>query len=317
MGMDTLGGSRAAVEGAEIELRRAWDDVIRWLRGRKSIDAIAKLIAEGRLTEIVTDDDLRRAGDALAGESWKHYRDAADQVAGYIGDELDTLIVYDQTDRLAVKRMEENRLRMVGGFTAEQRDVVRAVLVDQVRDSVNPRVAARAIRGSIGLTPTQLEHVGNYRRALEGGDIGNALGRELRDARSDRTLEAVAAGKKSLSPTQIDTMVDRYRENYIDYRAEVIARKESMRAVHEGNADAWAQAERRGEVQADQMVQQWHAASGPRTRDSHRAMNGQRVKLGEAFTTGAGISIRYPGDPDAPIEETAQCRCSVSRRFVA
>lgn len=53
----------------------------------------------------------------------------------------------------------------------------------------------------------------------------------------------------------------------------------------------------------------WNTMRDGRVRDSHQTMQGQRRHLREPFTTGAGTRIAYPGDPTAPIEEWAACRC--------
>ena len=72
-----------------------------------------------------------------------------------------------------------------------------------------------------------------------------------------------------------------------------------------------------GDVDTDELVQEWHSAGDGRVRDSHRhvtaAATGLRTKsMDDVWLTVDGNRLRYPGDPDAPVEETAQCRCVVS-----
>jgi hypothetical protein len=43
----------------------------------------------------------------------------------------------------------------------------------------------------------------------------------------------------------------------------------------------------------------------------HWKMNGQKRKMGVPFRLPSGVEIRYPGDPEAPIGETINCRCSM------
>lgn len=43
----------------------------------------------------------------------------------------------------------------------------------------------------------------------------------------------------------------------------------------------------------------------------HERMDGKTIALGDYFTTPLGNRVRYPGDPSAPIEETANCRCTI------
>jgi len=52
----------------------------------------------------------------------------------------------------------------------------------------------------------------------------------------------------------------------------------------------------------------WVAHHDHRTRTTHRIANGQTVPLDSEFIVG-GFPLMYPGDPTAPMEETASCRC--------
>lgn len=66
-------------------------------------------------------------------------------------------------------------------------------------------------------------------------------------------------------------------------------------------------------------MQGWFVANGfivhnstpdARTRETHRAADGQTRTVGEPFTVG-GASLKYPGDPSAPPAEVIGCRCVV------
>lgn len=52
------------------------------------------------------------------------------------------------------------------------------------------------------------------------------------------------------------------------------------------------------------------------TRHSHAAMNGQKRRMGVPFTSGNGYELRYPGDHNAPAEETVQCVCVKTTRIL-
>lgn len=58
----------------------------------------------------------------------------------------------------------------------------------------------------------------------------------------------------------------------------------------------------------------WLATEDSRTRPSHRAADGQTVKIGETFNVG-GSKLRYPGDPLGAAEDCINCRCSVAYNF--
>ena len=55
------------------------------------------------------------------------------------------------------------------------------------------------------------------------------------------------------------------------------------------------------------LQKEWMATLDGRTRDSHRDMDGEKVKTNEKFSNG----LRYPGDPDGSPAETYNCRCTM------
>lgn len=54
----------------------------------------------------------------------------------------------------------------------------------------------------------------------------------------------------------------------------------------------------------------WVAHHDERTRHTHLAANGQTVAIDDPFIVG-GAALAFPGDPSAPMEEVANCRCSM------
>ena len=56
---------------------------------------------------------------------------------------------------------------------------------------------------------------------------------------------------------------------------------------------------------------EWLSTPGGRTRETHAAANHQVVGMNETFNIG-GFPARYPGDPQLPIRERAQCRCALA-----
>ena len=55
------------------------------------------------------------------------------------------------------------------------------------------------------------------------------------------------------------------------------------------------------------VEKQWLAALDPRTRGSHRHLDGETVELDKEFSNG----LKYPGDPDGPASEVYNCRCTL------
>jgi HK97 family phage portal protein len=52
----------------------------------------------------------------------------------------------------------------------------------------------------------------------------------------------------------------------------------------------------------------WHSQTDKKVRATHRKLHGRTIYTRNAFKV-KGMSIRYPGDPDAPLSEVINCRC--------
>jgi hypothetical protein len=237
--------------------------------------------------------------------------DAGESTALVLEDGLG-VIDFDPTNTRAVQRMQENKLRLVREFTDEQRRATRQALTRGIEEGANPRVQARAFRDSIGLTQRQEAAVANYRRFLIEND-SRALERNLRDHRYDRSVERAIREDRPLGRQQINRMVERYRQRYVRYRSEVIARTESLGVVHEGTDEMYRQAIDAGRIQPQKMKRFWIIAGDDRMRESHDSMQVSEVRgIEEPFISGKGNLLRFPGDPAAPSTETIQCRCAVT-----
>ncbi len=202
----------------------------------------------------------------------------------------------------------------------DQRTMIREYLRAGLEKGNNPRTVALDIvgrigpngtrqGGAIGLTSSQAQWVRNYADELASDNPQQALVRLLRDKRFDKTILKAADSGEPLSADQIQLMVQAYTNRALRYRAENIARTEAMSALHESQNQAIEQAVASGAIQSSAVTYIWNTAEDSRVRDSHEAMDKQRVSRGESFITGNGIPLRYPGDPEGPPEEIINCRC--------
>lgn len=278
---------------------------------------LADLIERGQTEEAIT--RLAHIAERLANETNVTFLTAGQSAAEFLTSANVGRIVFDIVNERAVAAMQANRLEMVREFTNEQRRATQTALLAAVEGGINPRDAARNFRQSIGLTERQWVAVNNYRRALEAvgrddAQAAEALQRELRDRRSDRSVRRAIANSKPLPKDRIDRMVEHYTQRFIRYRSEVIGRTEALRAVHQGNEEAYQQAIDAGHIEAEQLRRTWETRVDGRERDTHLLLNGQENRWGEPWQTRNG-PIRYPGDPQAPAAETIQCRCSISTRI--
>lgn len=310
---------RALMALFERAMQHGWIDAADWVRDQNSLgDIEARLIRGDYANAVVGMDD---AALKIAADIHDNYVTAGKQAADWLDAKIDDKLVrFDQQAPQIIARAKANQLELVQGFREERYQVAQQIthraLVEGAQGGINPRRVAQDFRDSIGLSAQQEQWVANYRRSLESGDYLRATGYELSSGHADRTLRSYDSQGKTLTPAQIDDYTERYRQNALDYRAETIARTESLRNTNQGAVDAIQQAVDRGDVESGILIKTWHA--GPATRDareSHQRMDGVPAKWGEDFVLPDGVAMSQPGDPRGGAENTANCRCTISTSF--
>jgi hypothetical protein len=309
-------GTQRMLRSATTRTGQAWLELIASLRAANPADQLA-----ARLHAPLAGVDI--AVGQFAASVHQVYLGAGQAEARWLGTELERtpatvakkLIAFDVLDEDAVSWAGRNRLDLIREVSAEVRQLIAAALEEGARTGANPLDVARMFRDSIGLTEYQLERVASYRRALESGDLPRALAAELGDGRYDRSLQAAFDRGDAIPPARIEQMVARYRANWIQFRAETIARTQGLRAAHQGSEALFWQAVDRGTIEAQQIERRWLHHDRAGDRPGHRQMHGMTRGLGEAFETPDGVELLYPCDPDAPPEETIQCTCAVATRL--
>ncbi len=206
-------------------------------------------------------------------------------------------------------------------FVQQISDNTREGMIETLRANViagnNPRKTARDFRDSIGLTRRQKQSVNNFRRLLEEGDP-EALTRQLRDKRFDKTVKDLIDGKR-VPQAKIDKMVNRYNERFLKKRSQDVARTESLRAVSMGEQASLQQAWDEGKVNPN-LRKFWIFTKDLRTRDEHRdvpSLNNEQkgIPVNEDFQTPLG-PLAMPRDPKGRAANVINCRCSVGYRLV-
>lgn len=128
-------------------------------------------------------------------------------------------------------------------------------------------------------------------------DVTDALAKALTSAEGFSVQSLTEAVQTQLEKLSADLTT---RVDDIPARAQTIARTEV--ASVQGTA-------RQNEMRALGLTQhRWVSEQNDATRDSHRELNGKVRTIGESFLD--GVTLRWPGDPDAPVGEVANCRCA-------
>lgn len=107
----------------------------------------------------------------------------------------------------------------------------------------------------------------------------------------------------------IDKMTNELQDlfnNWESYRSERIARTETTRAANDGAVKLY----RHWGIEQ----KEWLSTNDDRTRETHLAghgLDGQIVDIDKPFKTENGVELMQPGDSNAPLTETVNCRCTV------
>jgi hypothetical protein len=307
-------------------LGRAFVDSVYNLRSAAHVEQIARMLDAGNIdgavrATAIDSVSFRPYDKAIADAFEAGGKHTADLIPVQTTPEGFRVVVqFDVRNRAAEYWLKEHSSTQIKGILDDQRAMVRDFLTKGMAAGNNPRTTAldlvgrigasgRREGGVIGLSSSQVEWVNNYAADLASDDPTAALTRSLRDARFDSAVINASESGEPLAPDLIESMVDSYTNRALRYRAESIARTESMAALHEAQSQAMDQAIESGAVTQDQVSYIWNTAGDDRVRPSHETMDGQEVAMGEMFTTGDGAQLEYPGDPNGPPEEIIACRC--------
>jgi hypothetical protein len=169
-------------------------------------------------------------------------------------------------------------------ITATTRQAVQQVLRAGWNAGTAPRPLARQIRDVIGLTPRQAQTIERLRGQLQ------------------------AQGK---TVAQVQRSVEQATTKALRYRAETIARTESLTLANRGSFETTTQAVRRGYIDEQRLRRFWLVTEGKNTCAeclAIPAMNPDGVGLYEEFQTGQGTLLFPPLHPN--------CRCTVTTNVV-
>jgi hypothetical protein len=216
---------------------------------------------------------------------------------------------FDKMNPAVRQHMQDYTLNRIREISDEQRQAVRSVLQGAIADGAAPATMAQQIKETIGLTVAQAAMVQSFRKQLDALDP-NALNRQLRDKRFDRTVQKAIDTGTPLSDAQVNKMVDAYHRRFVALRAMTIARTEALRAANYGNL---AGMRRFLDAHPDStVIKTWKATEDERTRETHRELDGRQVLgIDTPFLTSTGDIIRWPHDDTAPASQVCNCRCTL------
>jgi len=266
----------------EPSVRRLFIEGIQNLRDQADIDALKKAIEQqnqGAILQILQSQDTYFAtSEALLEAINEAAKDRS------ILPEVAAVLVWDALRPRNVQFLREYRTGFISGVDQKTQNGIRQIILDTFRYGGTTDEQAKRIKDLIGLTERQAIAVTNYRNML------------------------VSEGKTA---SQVERFVTAYRNRQLRYRATVIARTETIRAVNAGIYAATRQAIDDGLISNPRFV--WVTVPDDRLCEWCASLEGAEVGLEENYRAtvnrpvGGALTYTTQYPPLHP-----NCRCVIS-----
>lgn len=221
--------------------------------------------------------------------------------------------------------LQQESSSLITGIEEDVRQSVRSVLQTGMQGGRNPRSVAldiigrynretkRREGGVLGLNAQQVGWRDSVRQKLLTLDAGYfEMG--LRDKRFDPIVQEAIDSGKPLSAETVDKLVNRYEDNALRHRGEMIGRTEALAAIQSSRHEAVRQAVEQSDIPLSAVRKVWDSAGDERVRHSHKELDGVSVGIDEPFVSPVtGARMLHPHDTSlgAPASEVVMCRCRV------
>ncbi|MDV3257746.1 MAG: hypothetical protein LOX97_08210 [Sphingomonas sp.] len=319
----------------EAEIAAAFRESVDGIRSSVTLRVLIEALERGDIAAAIGALNLDRAAfSRLEDAIERAYAAGGTAMVGHMptlrGAEGAAVVVhFNRRNPRAELWLRQHSSGLVTNIIADQRRAIRDTLTAAMSRGQNPRTTAldivgrinratgRRVGGIVGLTQGQAHAVDLARQELTSGEsaaLRNYLDRKLRDRRFDRTVMAAIRDGKPIPADVVSRMTGRYADRLLQLRGETIARTESLASLNAASREAFAQGLDKTNYAPNQVIRTWQTAADNRVRDSHRAMNGQKVKgLEEPFRSPSGARLMHPGDTSlgAGGEDVINCRCIV------
>jgi hypothetical protein len=225
-------------------------------------------------------------------------------------------------DEAAIALGRFNKIRKISDAQRELQEIIRRFGLSQSKDSavaaastegltdiVSPGALRDTLRGKqFEIQLFQLwDGIAEQRASIIASEtktmVREAVGRIIRDATDEVPQPSNAEIARRIRSQFFGSDPEGRAFVFSQERANVIARTELAQAENTGIFQAY-------EVAGVEKIQ-WLAFTDGKSGDRHHErMNKKTIKVGETFRTPLGNDLRFPADPQAPIADTANCRCT-------
>lgn len=302
---------KLAFLAAVVQLANSIDnDALRYAISVNSIDGIYRALGIEQFDNLLHGIGMDKKNLIFTDEAREVFNIAA--MSAFLQLPFDSQIPwnYNPIGERAVQLFTSDAARIALELTDSLKAGVAIALRSGTAYTADIEQVMQSIKETIGLTSAQAQAVVNFRNQLEARkNLGLNSPQSRLLSEEDRLLVMQHFKNNILSPTQINSMVQRYYETLLNQRAREAAIGATMNAINSGMQSMWQQGLDQGILDArDRKF--WVTAGDAKVRPTHRVipgMNPDGVPINSMFITPTGL-VPYPlwgmGD-------YVHCRCLV------
>lgn len=214
--------------------------------------------------------------------------------------ELRAMALRDVTDAVAQAVAEQALTVFLDEVWSQRLQLMTDTVFNQVDAEIRAGVAQAASAARIRDRVAELLAIDAPSRRLAA---------QIRSLQATIDNPATRDGVRRQARTRL-AAVRRYRDRRDRRWWPAVAEMARTLAVSVLNAATTQAAEYAAQSTGERRLKQWWAIRDDVTRPAHRRAHGQTRDVADKFDIG-GFPMSYPGDPVAPTDLTANCRCSV------
>lgn len=234
----------------------------------------------GDILRVIPFDTLH---DDLKGMQ-KPLKTTIDRTGGFVIDALPPPIKkefrYDTKNPNIRDYLDKRTGDLIVNISMDTQHLVQQAVQRSFDEALHPNTVAQMIKGSIGLYPRLEQAVDNYRRGL---------------------------GKQGMDPDRVASLVDKYQDRLLEYRAMMIARTETRMATNQGQLDIWQQGAKQGLIDLNTSKKVWIVDGNP--CEICDPMDGIGVGLYDMWTLNDGRVVNIP------TESHPHCMCGMEIKY--
>lgn len=266
------------------EIRREFLGVISNIKNSVTLKSLVEALEAGRADAVIQFIDKISANPityaGLKAKLRSIFENGGKGSIKHLPKKIQAQISFDLLNPRSVAFLRRYEFGLIQNISRNTIEGVREIIKVGFEQGQPPIRMAREIKEFIGLTPRQVKALNNHRAML------------------------ISEGR---TPKQVLELTTRFRNRQLRFRANNIARTETIRAASAGQSELWNQAAEQGLIDPVTARKKWVVTPDDRLCPICRPIpknNKDGVPLGGSFKTSVGLRESPPAHP--------QCRCSMS-----